>query len=170
MRSVWWIPVDLGIVGESVFSAFRPVWLIPVRSGLGRGLLTARARSGGWTPACVPRWVDPRELAVGFSASLSLPEALGRSPRVRGRFERRAAGLGDDGSIPASHSPFLPVSTRFSCRSLFSQAFPGRCLGVSGSAEACRPPPLDQDVRPVVIMLSCDPFGCRSRPEHNEET
>ena len=64
----------------------------------------------------------------------------------------------------------LPVSTRFSCRSLFSQAFPGRCLGVSGSAEACRPPALDQDVRPAVTMLSCDPFGCRSRPEHNEET
>ena len=45
----------------------------------------------------------------------------------------------------------LPVSTRFSCRSLFSQAFPGRCLGVSGSAEACRPPPLDQDVRPSSV-------------------
>ena len=38
--------------GESVFSAFRLVWLIPVHSGLGRGLLTVRARSGGWTPAC----------------------------------------------------------------------------------------------------------------------
>ena len=102
--------------GESVFSAFRPVWLIPVRSGLGRGLLTARARSGGWTPACVPRWVDPRELAVGFSASLSLPEALGRSPSLRGSFPECLVERAAAGSIPARGRPWwflrMPLSAR----------------------------------------------------------